>query len=642
MPLVSVIIPVHNRAAELEEALRSVASQTLSDFECLVVDDRSTDGAVDVARRFAAQDARFIALSLPAGKTGAPAGRNLGFASARGEFCVFLDSDDLLSGDCLARRVDFLRQRPSLDFCVSRTQLFRHKPLDIPHLWNADTHDDDLDRFLRMDVPWQTTGPTWRTHSLKSIGGWDEAALSGQDWEFHIRVLLTGMKYERTGLIDSHWRVPADDRESIGKDFSMRKDHVIEKPMLLRRLLELFKAKGQLDDPTRRRFAAMFWQSAEMLAARVSRAEARKTWTTAHELGLISPAQHALGNKYFFWQRWPGRELKARREIDSKWPKEFFIRRGKCFNRAPADPDRSPVVSVITSAFNNEAYIRKAVESIQKQTFRDFEFIIVNDGSTDRTGDILRELADSDCRIRVIDRANKGLTKSLNEALSHARGRLIARMDGDDIASRDRFERQVACLDAKPDVVLVGTGICLIDVYDVELSEPYQMRQTHDEIVADLLAGKGGALCHPSTMMRHEVVKKVGGYRDEFDNSEDLDLFLRLTEAGRAMNLPEVLLRYRRHLSSVNQLKFANQARMKAEIIGQARARRGLAPAAPTTLQTWTPPPHWKQLIDWGWNAVRKENRPAARGHALNALRKAPMKLEVWKLLLCTLKKNMA
>src|SRR4051812_20541856 len=160
-----------------------------------------------------------------------------------------------------------------------------------------------------------------------------------------------------------------------------------------------------------------------------------------------------------------------------------------------------PAISVILACYNTERYIASAVKSILAQTFRDFELILLDDGSTDRSPEICTQLASEDSRIKLVSRPNKGLTKTLNEGLELATAPLIARMDADDLSSPDRFEKQVAYLNAHPDCVCLGSRVTLIDPYESPISVT-DHKLSHDEIDADLLKGIGWAIVHPAAMMR--------------------------------------------------------------------------------------------------------------------------------------------
>ncbi|MGN6627486.1 MAG: glycosyltransferase [Tepidisphaeraceae bacterium] len=294
----------------------------------------------------------------------------------------------------------------------------------------------------------------------------------------------------------------------------------------------------------------------------------------------------------------------------------------------------TPALSVVMSAYNAQRYLRQAIDSILAQTFSDFEFIIIDDGSTDGTLAILRDYEQRDSRLRVISRPNKGLTVSLNEGLAAARAPLIARMDADDIARPERFARQVAFLAAHPEVVLLGASVELIDPFGVHIGD-VNYPQSHSEIDARLLQGEGGVVPHPAAVYRAESVRALGGYRTEYNNSEDLDLWLRLAEIGRVANLPEILLQYRRDLGSVSHTKRDNQLRLKSKILGDAYARRGLTPPAEWKFDTWMPKPHDVQLKEWGWRALKVGRADAARGHAKSLLKLKPFSADSWRLAYC-------
>jgi glycosyltransferase involved in cell wall biosynthesis len=647
MPVVSIIIPFHDREAELPQTLASVAAQTLSDFEALIVNDRSSPTAREVAVSIIASDSRFKLLDLPNGRSGAPAARNLGVAASTGEFVIFLDSDDALSSDCLEHRVALLRSRPDLDYVVSRCQLFTHQPGDLGLLWNADigpeTPEHDLDRLLRMDVPWQTTSPTWRRVALDKIMPlidgprqiWDETVLSGQDWEFHIRAILSQLKYERLDRIDCHWRVAGSSRDSIGKS-SFSPQHVLQRSDLLERLTRTLAAAGRLDDRNKLLLAAQFFQSAEAIARRANRRKARDAWKRARSLGLIDARRYFRGWLHLFLSRKPKQREKSLGRLRLIWPEEFFTSRSKYFNKAPIE-GRAPTISVVTSTYNNAAYLREAIDSILLQTYRDFEFIIINDGSMDDTLAILREYEAADCRVRVVSRENKGLTVSLNEGISLARGKYIARMDADDIAYRDRFAQQFAFMDANPGIVCCGTQIRLVDPFGSALDQPARPL-AHEQIDAELLAGSGWAMVHPTVMMRTDAVRQVGAYRPEYNTVEDLDLFQRLAEVGRVANLDSVQLDYRQHLGSVNKTKLNQQIELTKKLLTEAALRRGVEARMTPYVEARQPIGPHEQYVKWGWKALKQGNVGAARKHAKQAMHLKPLNKSSLRLLGATLR----
>ncbi len=253
---------------------------------------------------------------------------------------------------------------------------------------------------------------------------------------------------------------------------------------------------------------------------------------------------------------------------DKKGPAGKNLHRFACYGQSMA---QAPAISVIMSVYNGARYLRAAVDSILAQSFADFEFLVVNDGSTDDSGAILRELAANDPRIRVIDRENRGLIASLNELVAAARAPLLARIDADDIAMPGRFAAQFAYLSAHPEIAILGTNTH-------ELDEQGNLLHCDDFYPADpkeavKILPDGPPVCHPSVMMRAELVRKVGGYHAAFRHAEDYDLWLRASLHGGIANLPDRLLLYRRSAEQVS-LKYAVEQTRNAAIAWQCHRRR--------------------------------------------------------------------
>lgn len=212
----------------------------------------------------------------------------------------------------------------------------------------------------------------------------------------------------------------------------------------------------------------------------------------------------------------------------------------------------TPAISVAMSVYNGERFLVQAIDSILGQTFGDFEFLILDDGSTDGTPDIIRGHAARDPRIRPIIRENRGLIASLNELLGAAHAPIVARMDADDISLPERFARQVAFLDAHPDYGVVG---CWTEDID-EDGGPYRLTgrdhpQDHDTFLKHIENG-WPLICHPAAMFRRDIVLAVGGYHAAFRHCEDYDLWLRLASVTRLASIPERLIRYRHYENQVS------------------------------------------------------------------------------------------
>jgi len=207
-----------------------------------------------------------------------------------------------------------------------------------------------------------------------------------------------------------------------------------------------------------------------------------------------------------------------------------------------------PTISVIMSVYNGEKYLREAIESILSQTFTDFEFLIVNDGSTDGSLEIIQSYQDE--RIRVINNEqNIGLTKSLNKAIKQAKGEYIGRQDSDDVSFPNRFEEQIKYFEEHPEVALLGTSVYRID----------ERGKVFDRIIVRAKPGrslfKGNQFCHGSTMFKREAVSRLGGYNELFRYCQDYELWLRVAKYYEVSNLTQVLYNLRFHRENIRSLK---------------------------------------------------------------------------------------
>ena len=229
-----------------------------------------------------------------------------------------------------------------------------------------------------------------------------------------------------------------------------------------------------------------------------------------------------------------------------------------------------PPVTVYMPAYNVGPYVRQAVQSILDQTFGDFEFIIINDGSTDNTLETLQELAAGDSRIKLVSRPNMGVSKTANEAIALARGEFLARIDGDDVAQPTRLEKQVAYLRANPRCVAVGSNVLLIDDDGLPLFVMPQIAFGHERIEAALWK-HGWSMLQPASTFRRDAVLAAGGYRTHLSLHEDHDLFLRLAERGTLENLPDVLQWYRQRLTSLTHTESSGSRQVMADILRNAR-----------------------------------------------------------------------
>ncbi|OLE54026.1 MAG: hypothetical protein AUG51_10405 [Acidobacteria bacterium 13_1_20CM_3_53_8] len=221
-----------------------------------------------------------------------------------------------------------------------------------------------------------------------------------------------------------------------------------------------------------------------------------------------------------------------------------------------------PLVSVVMPVHNGEKYVLEAIQSILRQTCKNFEFIIVNDGSDDSTAEILERCKREDGRISIYHQKKLGFTTALNSACKLAKGKYIARMDADDISLPQRFSRQVKFLEAHPAHSLCGTWIKAFSATKNHvISYP-----TDSEDIKCLLLFEC-AFAHPSVMMRRKLFEVHGlSYNHSFREASDYSLWVEASKVGALMNIPEVLLFYRVHDSQVSEYDRERQQNLAQQV----------------------------------------------------------------------------
>ncbi len=214
-----------------------------------------------------------------------------------------------------------------------------------------------------------------------------------------------------------------------------------------------------------------------------------------------------------------------------------------------------PSISVIMSVYNGEKYLVEAIDSILNQTYSNFEFIIINDCSTDKTSEILQ--AYNDARIKIINNdENLRLPASLNKGFRLAKGKYIARMDADDIALPDRFEKQVSYLENNPELAAIGGSYI---VFNEQEGEMYAHIVDSNELL-DKYYLLPSPISHPTAMLRKSMTVDEGYfYNEKYTSAQDYDLWLRIAKKHKINNIADIVLKYRVHSKSISQQRKEEQ-----------------------------------------------------------------------------------
>lgn len=278
---------------------------------------------------------------------------------------------------------------------------------------------------------------------------------------------------------------------------------------------------------------------------------------------------------------------------------------------------REPLISVLMSMRNGMPYVEQTVRSIIAQTFTDWEFIVVDNASTDDSAGAVERIAQTDSRIRVYRNIEDlGMSGGLNRGLEFCRGKWIARMDADDIALPERFERQLDFLKRNPDVKVASCLAYYIDANGKRSGKTFHDLTTREAYARYMREGRAMGILHPGTMMDRKILVEAGGYRQAYFPANDTDLWGRLAERGALILVQEeYLMEYRVHGGSVTAQTF-EFSRLKYQWARDSmRARRkGLPePSWDEYMASRRNAPWWRRLNRWRKTNARRLYRQAAQ-----------------------------
>lgn len=308
----SIIIPHHNRSKYIQETISTVEAQTYENWELIIVDDNSdeseyktlvqqvqTNHKIRLWRRLKAEEET---------SQGASIARNIGVYLSTGDYYIFLDSDDLLHPKALETRRQHIMEAPQQDFYVHQTQLFTKEMKDRKECVNdLITKEDDIDRFLRQDVPWSTSAVTWNATFIESLELWDQALPSWQDFDISIRALIKSKRYSKKNVIDSYWRVPQE--PTIGSK-SVSKKHLESHNQLLSKIYVQLEDNNLLNETRHKTILSLYiWLINTALKQHSSRKIAVASLKHAKQLNLTTNLQFFLLYLLLYVKQVSGRNL---------------------------------------------------------------------------------------------------------------------------------------------------------------------------------------------------------------------------------------------------------------------------------------------------------------------------------------------
>ena len=533
-PNVSVVIPAYNSGNFLVRALESVFAQTYTDYEVIVIDDGSTDDTQTILKPYLSR-----INYLYQENQGVAAARNRGVKTAKGKLIAFLDADDLFLPQKLQQQVNLFSANPDVGMVVSGWQISdRHdRIVDRVELWH------DLPKLnLRTWLYWKPVLPSAtmvRRQWLEKVGGFPKATTPVEDVECFLQIIAEGCQAIWCRHIGTVYR-------QINSNSLCR--NTLKRVESLELLHQRFFGKANLP------------------------VEIKKEENQVIYCNLVWSAWHLYQNGYEsqmcdYLRKSLNYTTQSAAQISLNWVESFTdycsaeksqldtyrLTQSEGWQDLTSDTlaTGQPRVSIVIPAYNSAKYLPDAIASVLAQTYTSYEIIVINDGSTDSTDEVVEPFLD---RIRYFKQENQGVSATRNRGIYLARGELIAFLDADDIFLPHKLEGQVKLFNAQPHLGIVNSGYCLISEEGAKIQN---IERWHDipDLTPEIWLLHKPVL--PSAMMFKKFwLLKVAGFDSRFTASEDVDIVLRMAIWGcQSAWLKEITVFYRQHETSASWRK---------------------------------------------------------------------------------------
>ncbi len=522
MPKVSVLMPLFNGKKYIEESLKSVQAQTFSDWEFIIINDfGSDDGCAEIVKKYAAEDPRIILVQTEK-RLGLAASLNLGLDMAKGEYIARVDVDDPSYPNRFEKQVAYMDAHSEVSVCSSWQ---RSVTPDKSYIQKVASEQEELKAAMMFGCEISHCGVMLRKAKFDHYDWRYDSSYLGEDYELWTRIMFEGAKFYNIpeALVIHRWgfgNISISKGEALHNEVRTLSKRVIQRLGVDTDKYENTLFSGWRNKPTEfaRKNISAFLKQGFLLVKEIENANKK--------LNLFD-------------------QVSLEKVLSDRWD---WIREscGLLFEKfdSQAFPkiDITPIVSVVLPTYNSANDISRSIDSVIKQTFREWELLVVNDyGSDDGTAEIVQMYAQNDPRIRLIQAPKRlGLAESLNLGIREARGKYIARLDADDTAYPQRFEKQVALMDARPEVGVCGAWQ---HHYGKNANWIHKAEANEEELRANLLFWCD--LCHSTLMLRKDFFVKYQLLYNPDALAEDFELWTRAMQHMKIMNIPEVLGDYK-------------------------------------------------------------------------------------------------
>lgn len=524
---VSLIVTCFNRSEYLAQTINSILNQTYTNFELIIWDDASTDDSVKIAKKYQRLDSRIklVEQKINQGFTKSIADA---VASTEGKYLGWVDSDDLLHPQALAKTVELLDTRSSVGMVYTDRLII-------------DESNNSLGLDPRSSIPYS------------------QGNLLLNFMTFHFRLIRREI-YELAGGINTDFTT-AQDYDLCLRISEITKIEQIKQP------LYFYRQHSNSISSSRE-----FEQIACTRTA-INHALIRRGLSPSVELKLKLKPKFILQP-----QAIEDKSIEKTSSVDTIELHRNYERKDRSDSEAIESLDSKPVfncsrlVSLIITVYNRQQYLAATIESILAQTFTDFELIIWDDGSTDNTLAIATNYAQRDSRIKVFSDSNEGQGKALVKAIEQARGKYLGTVDSDDLLHPEALAKTSTVLESNSNLGMVYTDHVVIDAAGIEqgLGTRCSIPYSKERLLIDFMT-------FHFRLMRRDVYDALGGFDSSLSTAEDYDLCLRFSEVTQIEHLSEPLYYYRWHDNNLSNTQQLTQVECSVLAVNRALRRRGLS-----------------------------------------------------------------
>ncbi|RKN82184.1 bifunctional glycosyltransferase/CDP-glycerol:glycerophosphate glycerophosphotransferase [Paenibacillus ginsengarvi] len=521
MPKVSVVMPVCDGAKFLKESIQSIQNQTFTDWEFIIVNEYgSCDGSEQIIKRFAQQDSRIILVQNTT-KLGLADSLNVGINRANGEYIARVDVDDPSYPTRLQKQVNYLESNPDVDLCGTLQRSVTPQGNEVQHV---PCEREQLKAALLFGCEISHCSVMFRKETFIRNNWRYNPDFLGEDFELWTRIMFEAHIVNLNEvLVDHRWgfqNISISKGERLKQEVREINARTLEYLGIDMTDRDLMLLSGWRSLPEER----LIKDKAKFLKDGFQLLEEIRNKNCELKIFNVEALEEILHKRWGWICRACGLKF------DEFAYNEF------------ENTSTTPIVTVLMPVYNSAKHLREAIDSVLKQTFTDWEFLVVNEyGSNDGSSEIVKAYAIHDQRFRLIQNdVRLGLGESLNKGMRLANGKYLARLDADDLAHPTRFEKQVKMMEENPNVGVCGT---YQHHFGPKSNWVHKPPTTAHQTRANLLFYCD--LCHSTLMLRKKVFIENNLFYNNNYLAEDFELWTRTVAVTDIVNIPEVLGEYR-------------------------------------------------------------------------------------------------